>query len=300
MTVADGTMSAMSITVHPFDDQGFAAELRGLDLSKPLTAELFATWKQAFEEHRVLVLHDQFFSDEQHIAFSKWFGPLEEFPDPKEWASDDKPMLIRVSNVDRHTNAIKDVDEPGHKSFTLGTSDWHIDSSYKRVPSKASLLYAKEVPPSGGDTMFANLVEAYDALPEAKKREIDGLFIVHDFQYTRRRFGLPPRPPEVQAKTPAVRHPLVHRLPDGRKSMLLGSHAATIDGMELEAARKLFDEITVWSTQPRFTYRHKWRVGDLVMWDNRATMHRAMPYELASDRRVLTRTTVAGDGLVAA
>jgi alpha-ketoglutarate-dependent taurine dioxygenase len=148
--------------------------------------------------------------------------------------------------------------------------------------------------------MFANLADAYDALPEAKKREIDRLVIIHDFQYTRTRFGLPPRPPEVQAKTPAVKHPLVHKLPDGRKSMLLGSHAATFDGMDPAAARALFDELTEWATQPRFTYRHKWRIGDLVMWDNRATMHRAMPYELAGDRRLLTRTTIAGDGLVAA
>jgi alpha-ketoglutarate-dependent 2,4-dichlorophenoxyacetate dioxygenase len=289
---------AMGITVHPFET-GFAAEVRGLDLSRPLTREVFEAWNAAFEEHHVLVLHDQAFSDVQHIAFSEWFGPLEEFPDPKEWAGDDMPMLIRVSNVDRRTNAIKDVDEPGHKSFTLGTSDWHIDSSYKKVPSKCSLLYAREVPPRGGDTMFANLEAAYAALPEAKKREIDNLVIIHDFQYTRTRFGLPPRPAEIQAKTPPVKHPLVHKVAGGRKSMLLGSHAATIDGMEPGAARRLLDELTEWSTQPRFTYRHQWRVGDLVMWANRTTMHRAMPYELADDRRVLTRTTVVGEPLIA-
>ena len=291
-------MIAMEITVHPFDT-GLGAELRGLDLSRPLTREAFDLWNKAFLDHHVVVLRGQAFDNRQHIAFSSWFGPIEEFPDPKEWAEDDMPTVIRVSNVDRHTNAIKDVDEPGHKSFTLGTSDWHIDSSYKKVPSKCSLLFAREVPPRGGDTMFANLEAAYAELPEAKKREIDGLIIVHDFQYTRTRFGLPPRPPEIQAKTPAVRHPLVHKVQGGKKSMLLGSHAATIEGMEPAAARRLLDELTEWSTQPRFTYRHHWRVGDLVMWDNRTTMHRAMPYELADDRRVLTRTTIIGEPLVA-
>jgi alpha-ketoglutarate-dependent taurine dioxygenase len=287
----------MAIAAHPFPT-GFGAELSGLDLAQPLTPSTFDAWRAAFEAHPVLVLRDQHFSDAQHVAFSRWFGPLEEFPDPKDWAAEDTPNILRVSNVDRRTDVIKDVDEPGHKSFVLGTSDWHIDSSYMKIMSRASLLYAKEVPPSGGDTLFANLAAAYAALPEARKREIADLRVIHDFNWNRRRWGLPPRPPEVQAKTPPVSHPLVHRLPDGRKSLLLGSHAWTIDGMEEAAGRRFLDELTEWATQPRFTYRHQWRVGDLVMWDNRCTMHRAMPYELAGHRRVLQRTTVAGDAPV--
>ncbi len=283
----------MTLTVHPFPT-GFGAEVRGLDLSQPLDAATFAAWRDAFEAHPVLVLRGQFFTDAQHVAFSKWFGTLEEFPDPKDWGAKDQPNLLRVSNVDRDSDQIKDVEEPGHKSFTLGTSDWHIDSSYIQVPSRASLLYAKEVPPSGGDTMFADLAKAYAALPEAKKHALASLVVVHDFQYNRRRWGLPPRPPEIIAKTPPVRHPLVHRLPDGRRSMWLGSHAAGIAGMDEAAGRALLDELTEWSTQPDFTYRHRWKVGDLVMWDNRCSMHKAMPYELADARRVLQRTTIAG------
>lgn len=288
----------MSITVHPFEI-GFGAEVRGLDLSDPVyDRATFEAWRAAWEKHRVLVLHGQFFTDRQHIAFSEWFGPLEDFPDPKDWAADDLPNILRVSNVDRRTDTIKDVDEPGHKSFTLGTSDWHTDSTYLKNPSKASLLYAREVPPTGGDTMFANMEAAYEALPAEKKAEIGDLIVVHDFHWTRRRFGLPPRPPEVQAKTPAVQHPLVRTLPSGAKCLLLGSHACTIEGMDEGDARKLLDELTEWAIQPQFTYRHKWTVGDLVMWDNRCTMHRAMPYELAGVRRVLQRTTVVGDGPV--
>lgn len=288
----------MSITVHPFPT-GFGAEIRGLDLSNPVfDRATFEKWRAAWETHRVLVLHDQFFTDRQHVAFSEWFGPLEDFPDPKDWAADDLPNILRVSNVDRRTDTIKDVDEPGHKSFTLGTSDWHTDSSYLKIPCKASLLYSREVPPSGGDTMFANMEAAYAALPEKRKTEIAKLKVIHDFHWTRRRFGLPPRSPEVQAKTPAVTHPLVWTLPSGAKALLIGSHACTIEGMEEGAARNLLEELTEWAVQPQFTYRHKWRVGDLVMWDNRCTMHRAMPYELADARRVLQRTTVVGDGPV--
>jgi taurine dioxygenase/alpha-ketoglutarate-dependent 2,4-dichlorophenoxyacetate dioxygenase len=283
----------MTVTVHPFN-QGFGAELRGIDLSQPMTQQVFDAWKAALAEHPVLVLRDQFFTDRQHVEFSRWFGELEEFPDPKDWAADDLPWILRVSNVDRRSNTIKDVDEPGHKSFTLGTGDWHIDSSYLKKMCQASLLYAREVPPSGGDTMFANMQAAYAALPEEKKREIEGLVVIHDFNHTRVRLGLPSRPPEVRAKTPPVRHPIAHRLPDGSRSLLLGSHIHTIVGMDEAKAQALLAELTEWAIQPRFTYRHKWRVGDLVMWDNTRTMHRAMPYELANARRVLQRTTVAG------
>jgi alpha-ketoglutarate-dependent 2,4-dichlorophenoxyacetate dioxygenase len=283
----------MAITAHPFN-QGFGAELKGLDLSLPLTQDKFSAWSAALAQHPVLVLRDQFFTDRQHVDISRWFGALEEFPDPKDWAADDLPQILRVSNVDRRTDTIKDVDEPGHKSFTLGTGDWHIDSSYLKKISRASLLYAREVPPSGGDTMFANMAAAYEALPEAKKREIDGLMVVHDFNYTRVRHGLPPRPSEVQAKTPPVTHPIAHLLPSGERSLLLGSHVHTIEGMDFDRAQALLAELTDWVTQPRFTYRHKWKVGDLVMWDNTRTMHRAMPYELSGVRRVLQRTTVVG------
>ncbi len=283
----------MAITAHPFN-QGFGAELKELDLSQPLTQDGFDAWSAALAQHPVLVLRDQFFTDRQHVDISRWFGALEEFPDPKDWAADDLPQILRVSNVDRRTDTIKDVDEPGHKSFTLGTGDWHIDSSYLKKISRASLLYAREVPPSGGDTMFANMAAAYEALPETKKREIDGLMVVHDFNYTRVRHGLPPRPPEVQAKTPPVKHPIAHRLPSGERSLLLGSHVHTIEGMDFDRAQALLAELTDWVTQPRFTYRHKWKVGDLVMWDNTRTMHRAMPFELSDMRRVLQRTTVVG------
>ena len=285
---------ASAVEVVPLDG-GFGAEIRGLDLSRPLRDTLFDAWHDAFERYRVLVLRNQAFTDSQHIAFSQRFGPLEDFPDPKDQASG-LPTVLRVSNVDRDTDRIKPLDDVGHRSFTLGTSDWHTDSSFRRVPSKASLLFAREIPDKGGDTMFANTMMAYEALPEAEKSAIDGLTVVHDFDETRRRFGLPPRPEPIRKANPPTPQPLVRRVPGNGRALLLGMHAAFVEGMDRAESRALLDRLTAWATQERFTYRHRWRVGDLVMWDNRCTMHKAMPYDMENERRVLHRTTVAGDG----
>lgn len=284
---------ADQIAVHPFEN-GFGCELTGLDLSQPLTQARFETWHDAFERYSVVVIRGQHFSVAQHVAFSEWFGKLEQYEDPKDQAEGFN-TIIRVSNIDKYTNAIKSLDDIGHKSFTLGTSDWHTDSSFRRIPSKASLLFAREVTPEGGDTAFASTSMAWEALPEDMQQRIEHLTVVHDFEETRRRFGLPPRPPEIRAKLPPVTHPLVTNLPDGRRALLIGMHAVRVEDMEPDASRAILDELKAFATQQRFVYRHKWRVGDLVMWDNRCTMHRAMPYALERDRRLLHRTTVAGE-----
>lgn len=282
------------ITVLPFEN-GFGAELKGLNLSQPLTRRAFDIWNQAFEQYSVLVIRGQTISNAQHIAFSQWFGPLEEFEDPKDQAEGFN-TIIRVSNIDKYSGEIKSLDDIGHKSFTLGTSDWHTDSSFRAVMSKASLLYAREIPSEGGDTNFASTARAWEALPDDKKAALATMTAVHDFEATRRRFGLPPRPEAVRKKLPPVSHPLVSHLPDGRKALLLGMHAASVEGLPEVQSQGLLAELTAFATQPQFTYRHRWRVGDLVMWDNRCTMHRAMPYALERGRRLLHRTTVAGDG----
>lgn len=288
--------ASTTIELVPFET-GFGAEVHGMDLSRPIDDALFRAWNEAFERHRVLVFRGQRFTDEQHVAFSRRFGELEDFPDPKDQAAG-LPTVLRVSNVDRDTDRIKPLDDVGHRSFTLGTSDWHTDSSFRRVPSKASLLFAREVPDAGGDTMFANTLMAYEALPDAEKAAIDGLTVVHDFEETRRRFGLPPRPEAIRAANPPTPQPLVRRVPGGGKALLLGMHASYVEEMDAGDSRALLDRLTAWATQDRFTYRHRWRVGDLVMWDNRCTMHKAMPYDMENERRVLHRTTVAGDGLI--
>lgn len=282
-----------SIKTIPFEN-GFGAEVKGLDLSQPLTPPVFDQWQAAFEAWSVLVIRNQNFTDAQHVAFSEWFGTLEEFVDPKDQAAG-YSTIIRVSNVDKYTNEIKSLDDIGHKSFTLGTSDWHTDSSFRKVMSRASLLYGREIPATGGETKFASTSKAWEELPETRKREIADLTVIHDFETARRRFGLPPRPEAVRKLSPPVRQPLVAKLPDGRQALLLGMHASHVEGMAEDDSRKLLDELQQWVTQPRFTYCHTWQVGDLVMWDNRCTIHRAMPYNIEQDRRVLHRTTIAGE-----
>ena len=282
-----------TLTVTPRSNV-IGAEVTGIDLSQPLAEDDFNTLTDAFNEHRILVFRDQHLTTDQQVAFSEKFGRLEDFPDPKDQADGHKTVL-RVTNIDRATGNIKPVDDPGHKSFTLGTSSWHIDSSFRTLPSKASMLYAIEMPAEGGDTMFADTTLAYDALSEAEKTALDQLVIVHDFEETRRRHKLPPRPPEVRAATPPARHPLVAERDTGRRALFIGSHAAGIEGMGYEDARAKIDALEAFTTQPQFTYRHQWQAGDMVMFDNICVMHQAMPYDLAGSRRLLHRTTVAGD-----
>lgn len=279
-------------------DKGIGAEVRGIDLAQPLPDRAFETLQAAFDTHRLLIFRDLHWSVDQQVAFSEKFGALEDFPDPKDQAEGHKTVL-RVTNIDRATDTIKPVDDPGHKSFTLGTSAWHIDSSFRTLPSKASVLYALEMPADGGDTMFADTTLAYDSLSEDRKRALEKMVIVHDFEETRRRHNLPPRPPEVQAATPPARHPLVTERKNGRRALFIGSHAAGIEGMTYEDARALIDELEEICVRPEYTYRHQWQDGDMVMFDNICMMHQAMPYDLKNSRRLLHRTTVAGDAPLA-
>jgi alpha-ketoglutarate-dependent taurine dioxygenase len=291
MQMVDLNLSSISVTPREGE---IGAEVSGIDLSQPLGSEVFAVINKGFERYRLLVFRGQDLSVKQQIDFSERFGSLERFPDPKDQAEGYETVL-RVSNIERATGNIKPVDNPGHKSFTLGTSSWHIDSSFRTLPSRASMLYGKEIPAEGGDTMFADTTLAYDALPANRRAELHGMIVVHDFEETRRRHKLPPRPSEVQAATPPARHPLVTERENGRRALFIGSHAAGIDGLPYYEARALIDELEALANTPDCTYRHKWHSGDLVMFDNICVMHQAMPYDLVNTRRLLHRTTVAGD-----
>lgn len=287
----------MAIEVRPFED-GAGVEITGLDLSQPLTEEAFAIWRDAFLDQGIVVIRDQHFNAAQHVAFSKWFGPLEDFPDPKDQAVGFETIL-RVTNIERDGGELRSFDtDIGFKSFVLGTGDWHIDSSFRTNPGKASLLYALEVPPTGGDTIFANTHFAYEALPVERKEELAKISVVHDFNAIRRRSNLPPRPKEVSDKVPPVTHSLVTQLSNGKRVLMIGSHTDYVEAMDKIEGDALIKKLTDWCVQPRFSYHHKWRVGDLVMWDNRCILHMAMPYNMKNDRRLLHRTTIASDSTV--
>ena len=174
---------------------------------------------------------------------------------------------------------------------------WHSDSSFKRVPAMASLLHARIVPPVGGETAYANLAAAYDALSDHVKAKIDDLVVVHNFYWSRRNVKVTAFTDEETMAIPPVRHPLARRHPEtGRAALFVGSHAESIEGMEWDEGRELIDSLNAHATQPQFVYQHAWRTGDLVWWDNRAALHCGLPFDVTRHKRRLHRTTVAGAG----
>jgi len=278
--------------LKPFT-KGIGTEITGIDLSEPLDDKDFSFISKAFEAHRLLLFKKQTLNAAEQVRFSERFGPLEDFPDPKDRADGFKTVL-RVTNIDKKTDNLKPVDDPGHRSFTLGTSSWHIDSSFRQFPSLASALYAIEIPGAGGETMFADTVLAFKSLSNEIKQKIVNLKVIHDFEETRRRHGLPPRPPEVRAATPPATHPLVVERPNGVKSLFIGSHASGIEKMSQKDAKKLLDELESLCTKEEYTYTHNWEPGDLLFFDNISVLHQAKSYDLTGSRRLLHRTTVAG------
>jgi alpha-ketoglutarate-dependent 2,4-dichlorophenoxyacetate dioxygenase len=172
----------------------------------------------------------------------------------------------------------------------------HTDSSFKRIPSLCSLLSARIVPPKGGATEFASARCAYPALPASMKARVERLVVVHDFAWSRDQVRPGFFTAEERAVYPPVRHPLVRTNPvNGRKSLFLGAHASHIEGLPIEEGRALLKELLAHVTQPQFCYRHEWKVGDLVIWDNRSILHRATPYDATRFKRLMQRTTIGGD-----
>ena len=182
----------------------------------------------------------------------------------------------------------------GFKSTSIGVVS---DSSFKRVPAKASLLHARKLPPDGGDTQFASLRAAYDSLPDARKRELEDKVAIHHYAYSRRNGGYALTNEAEDKRFPPVPQAMIRANPvNGRKALYVGSHASHIRGMPEEEGRALLKELLDFATQERFTYLHHWKVGDLVMYDNRAALHRARPYKITEHPRILHRTTVMGEG----
>ena len=288
---------ATRLTVKPLHPL-FVAEITGIDLTVPISREDFRAIWEAFNEHQILVFRGQAFADETQMAFSRNFGALETM---EAHASNDwKPGHIAVmTNLDANGDLLP-LDHPS-MLHRLRNEKWHTDSSFKAIPALASLLSGRIVPPVGGDTDFASARAAYDALPDARKAQLEGLTVIHRVAH-----------PDVenddayddeQKKRLTVYHPLVRTNPvNGRKNLYVGSHAQEIVGMPRDEGRALLDELTEHCTQPQFVYSHPWRVHDLVIWDNRCALHRATTFDKTKYRRKMHRTTVAGtapEGLLA-
>ncbi|MEV5593649.1 TauD/TfdA family dioxygenase [Streptomyces sp. NPDC052496] len=272
-------------------DSEFVAEVNGVDLTRPLSDDEFATIDASFKRYAVLVFPGQPLTDEQQLAFSKRFGALETAPNYAGKKLRLRNEFTDISNLD-HQGRVLDPSDRLTK-YNLGNQLWHTDSSFKATRSKCSLLSAREVPPSGGETQYADMRAAYDALPEERKRELDGLVAEHSIATSRKKSGFSEFNENIATQLPPVPQRLVDHYPDsGRSSLYLASHASHIIGWPVEKGRALLEELMEFATQERFVYTHDWAVGDLVVWDNRCTMHRGRPYDLAQ-RRVLHRTTVS-------
>jgi alpha-ketoglutarate-dependent 2,4-dichlorophenoxyacetate dioxygenase len=278
--------------LHPL----FVGEVSGIDLRRPLTPPEVETITQAINRHGVLVFHDQFIDDAQQQAFSRNFGDLESTV--RAYRKDFVPRLdvhmADISNLDEN-NKILPLDDR-RRLNALGNRLWHSDSSFKRIPARVSLLSARVIPSWGGETQFADMRAAWDALPDRMKARLEGLICEHTQIFSRGRIGFTDWSKEELEKMAPVPQVLVRTHPgSGRKSLFLSSHAGRIQGMPEPEARMLLLDLTEFATQPQFVHTHTWRVGDLVMWDNRCTMHRAREYD-ETEVRDLHRTTVS-DGV---
>ena len=280
----------MAIELSPLHPT-LGTEVRGIDITRPVTPEIFAEIDAAFSRYGVLVFPGQPMTDQQQLAFSWLFGPLEVNPNYAGAKMRLRPDIADISNLDAEGHVLARDDR--RNLFNLGNQLWHTDSSFKQVPAKCSLLSARELPSSAGETEFADLRSAWDALPEPRKRQLDGLVVEHSIFRSRSQIGFADFNDEVFRQLPPVPQALVrHHRYSSRTSLYLASHASHVIGWPVEEGRALIEELIAFATQREFVYQHRWTVDDLVIWDNRCTMHRGRPYD-DTQRRVLHRTTVS-------
>lgn len=290
-------MSMQIEPLHPI----FGAELIGADLSVPTSPELIDTVEQAMSRYAVLVVRDQqHIGDDDHIRFSRAFGPLELPPrlglpaPPKGTKRRMRPELFDSSNLTPDGQIL--AADSAKRTANKGAERFHMDSSYSPLPLKWSLLLGHEIPHGQGDTEFVDCRHVHAQLPADVKQRIEGLISVHDFFESRRRRGLVDPTPEMRKLLPPVQHALVQTAADGRKSLFVGGSGIAILGMDDAQAVALLDELYTFATQPQFVYAHRWRQGDLVIWDNRCTLHRATEFDSFNVRRDVRRTTIHASG----
>jgi alpha-ketoglutarate-dependent 2,4-dichlorophenoxyacetate dioxygenase len=286
-------MPIETYALHP----GFAAEACFRDLSKPLDATVIAAIQAAVNTYPVLVFRDQHLTDNQLRDFAAHFGPLEigrsaARPGRRRLAI---PQIGDISNLDED-NAVRALDDR-RRLDSLGNRLWHTDASYMPVPVVLGLLHAVTLPPhsplGNGETEFADMRAAYDALPQSMRDIIDPLVVIHDVFWSRAQIGFTEFPPGEREQYPPSPQRLVRRHPaTGRKSLYLSAHASHIDGWPVADGRLLLLDLNTHATQPGFAYSHTWRVGDLLIWDNRCTMHRGRPHDETKPRDLRRATTL--------
>jgi alpha-ketoglutarate-dependent 2,4-dichlorophenoxyacetate dioxygenase len=273
----------------------FAGEVSGIDITRTLSDEQVAAVEAGMDRHAVLVFRDQALTDDVQREFTRRFGPLEAASGGHVTASGDRRLPLDMqdaSNLDQHQQPLARDDR--RRMFNLGNRLWHSDSSYRPVTARYSLLSGRIVVQDGGRTEFADMRGAYDALDDETKAEIEDLECEHSLMFSRGALGFSELSEAEQTMFKPVRHKLVRTLPaTGRKSLFLSAHAGTIVGWPVPEARAFLRDLNEHATQRRFVYSHPWRRNDLVIWDNRTTMHRVTRFD-ESQVRDMRRTTVAG------
>jgi alpha-ketoglutarate-dependent 2,4-dichlorophenoxyacetate dioxygenase len=290
-------MSVSIRQIHPV----FVGEVSGIDTTRPLSRDEVAAVEAGMDRYAVLLFRDQKVTDEQQMAFSLNFGVLEDTRGGNISKPEDRRLPVGMGDVSNLGRDGQPMDRASRQRlFNLGNMLWHSDSSFRAIPAKYSLLSARVVNPVGGNTEFADMRAAYDALDTATKAEIEDLVCEHSLMYSRGSLGLVDFSDEERAMFRPVRQKLVRTHPvTGRKSLYLSSHAGAIVGVPMAEARILLRDLTEHATQPRFVYAHTWRPCDLIIWDNRQMMHRVRRYD-ESQPRDMRRTTIAGDTPTAA
>ena len=294
-------MNITPLTRNPSGD--FVGDVTGIDLTQPLTAGQVAAIEAGMDRYAVLVFHGQHFDDDTQLAFSRNFGELEISSGGEMAKPEDRRLKIEmadISNLDRHGNMRTPDDSI--RLNALGNRLWHSDASFRAVPAKYSLLSARVVPGTGGNTEFADMRAAYDALDANTKAMIEDLITEHSNAFSRELIGFPKEAygDRNQDKLRPVRQSLVRSHPvTGRKSLYLSAHIGTIVGWPMPEARAFIRDLTEHATQPQFVHAHAWQPWDLVIWDNRTTMHRARRYDDLNQVRDMRRSTIRGESQTA-
>jgi alpha-ketoglutarate-dependent 2,4-dichlorophenoxyacetate dioxygenase len=288
----------MPYTVRPLHAL-FGAELIGADLHRPPSSELIAAVNDAMAKYAVIAVRGQFIDDDEQIRFSRAFGPLELPPHMGMKRGDLKPRLRRelydVSNLDEKGDFLP-TESLRHAS-NRANEEFHTDSSFNSLPTKWSLLSARILPAEGGDTWYIDTRAVYDELPADLKARAQDAVAEHYFWKTRLRAGYTVITEAMQRAMPAVQHKIVRVMPEsGRAALYIGNHATHIVGWPIDEGQKFLEELHRFATQPRFIYVHTWQPGDLVIWDNRCTLHRGAGWDAFKYKRDLRRTTINESG----
>lgn len=267
----------------------FGVQIRNVDLSTPIEGPVFDQIYEAFLKHQLLVFREQTLPPKAQVTFARHFGAVQVHV-MNQYHADGYPEIYYLSNLDEHG-------KPSGRHPDKGTVHWHTDGSWSKRTGQATMLFADQVPRRGGETKFASMYDAFDALDEEEKRRLASLKAVHSLNFSRsRRHGEDPMTEEQKKARPPVDHPIVRTHPEtGKKCVFLGDHAWHIANMPLEEGRALIEDLNERVIDPGRVYTHHWNPGDLVVWDNRCMLHKAEPYDTATEARVLRRCTVVGE-----